>query len=75
MIDQERTQELFRKQDQLLSKSRAKPLPERVHQIRTTARRLASLLDVLYPEPTSRVQKLRRGLKRLRRIFNRTLPR
>jgi CHAD domain-containing protein len=67
VIDQARTQELFRKQDQLLAKSRAKPLPDRVHHIRTTARRLESLLDVLYPEPTARVRKLRRGLKRLRR--------
>ncbi len=67
MIDQERTQGLFRRLDQLLAKSRAKPRPERVHQIRTTARRLEAVLDLLYPDPTQRVRKLRRGLQRLRR--------
>jgi CHAD domain-containing protein len=67
VIDQQRTQALFRRLDQLLAKPRARLLPERVHQFRTTARRLESVLDVMYPDPDARVRKLRRGLRRLRR--------
>lgn len=67
MIDQERTQGLFRRLDILLSKTGAAPTPERVHQVRTTARRLEAILEIVYPEPTSRVARTLRGLKRLRR--------
>ena len=67
MIDQERTQGLFRRLDLLLSRSGAAPTPERVHQVRTTARRLEAVLEIVYPEPTTRVAKTLRGLKRLRR--------
>lgn len=66
MIDQERTQSLFRKLEQLLARKQARPSVERVHQIRTTARRLEAVLEIVYPEPTTRVAKLRKGLKRLR---------
>lgn len=67
MIDQERTQGLFRRLDVLLSRTGAAPTPERVHQVRTTARRLEAVLEIVYPEPISRVEKALRGLKRLRR--------
>ena len=67
MIDQERTQGLFRRLDILLSRTGAAPTPERVHQVRTTARRLEAILEIVYPEPTSRVARTLRGLKRLRR--------
>lgn len=67
MIDQERTQGLFRRLDILLSRTGAAPTPERVHQVRTTARRLEAILEIVYPEPTTRVEKTLRGLKRLRR--------
>ncbi len=67
MIDQERTQGLFRRLDILLSRTGAAPTPERVHQVRTTARRLEAILEIVYPEATSRVAKTLRGLKRLRR--------
>lgn len=67
MIDQERTQGLFRRLDILLSRTGAVPTPERVHQVRTTARRLEAILEIVYPGPTSRVAKTLRGLKRLRR--------
>lgn len=67
MIDQERTQGLFRRLDVLLSRTGAAPTPERVHQVRTTARRLEAVLEIVYNEPTSRVEKTLRGLKRLRR--------
>ena len=66
VIDQERTQSLFRKLQSLLSHG-GKATPERVHQVRTTARRLEAVLQVCYPEPTSRVAKLLRQLKKLRR--------
>ena len=67
MIDQERTQGLFHRLDLLLSRTGAAPTPERVHQVRTTARRLEAVLEIVYPEATSRVEKTLRGLKRLRR--------
>ena len=67
MIDQERTQGLFRRLDLLLSRTGAAPTPERVHQVRTTARRLEAILEIVYPEPTTRIEKTLRGLKRLRR--------
>jgi CHAD domain-containing protein len=67
VIDQERTQGLFRRLDILLSRTGAAPTPERVHQVRTTARRLEAILEIVYPEPTSRVARTLRGLKRLRR--------
>ena len=67
MIDQERTQGLFRRLDLLLSRTGAAPTPERVHQVRTTARRLEAVLEIVYPEPTKRIAKLLDGLKRLRR--------
>jgi CHAD domain-containing protein len=67
VIDQERTQGLFRRLDLLLSRTGAAPTPERVHQVRTSARRLEAILEIVYPEPTSRVEKTLRGLKRLRK--------
>lgn len=67
MIDQERTQGLFRRLGILLSRTGAAPTPERVHQVRTTARRLEAILEIVYPEATSRVARTLRGLKRLRR--------
>lgn len=51
----------------MLSRTGAAPTPERVHQVRTTARRLEAILEIVYPEPTSRVARTLRGLKRLRR--------
>jgi len=67
VIDQERTQGLFRRLDLLLSRTGAAPTPERVHQVRTTARRLEAVLEIIYPEPTSRIEKTLQGLRRLRR--------
>ncbi|MGI9103167.1 MAG: CHAD domain-containing protein [Terriglobales bacterium] len=66
-VDHQRSIALVRKLDQLLAKTHAKPLPERVHQIRTTARRLEALLDTLHPHPDKAQRKLRKRLKRLRR--------
>ena len=65
-VDLERNHALFRKLDQLLSKTRAKPLPERVHQVRTTARRIEALIEALYPKPQG-AEKLLKRLARLRR--------
>lgn len=67
MIDQERTQSLFRKLDRLLSHTRAAATPERVHQVRTTARRLEAVLEICYPAPTKRVARMLRQLKKVRK--------
>src|SRR5574340_225906 len=66
-VDLERTRSLFRRMEQVISKTRSKPLPERVHQVRTTARRLEALLETLYPDPDRRTRKLMQRLARLRR--------
>ncbi len=66
-VDNARSLALIRKLDQLLAKTHAKPLPERVHLIRTTARRLEAVLDTLVDHPDRKQRKLRRRLKRLRR--------
>ena len=67
MIDQERTQLLFRRLERLSSRTDGAAKPERVHQVRTTARRLEAVLEIVYPKPTTRVSKLLRGLKKLRK--------
>lgn len=66
-VDNARSLALLRKLDQLLAKTHAKPLPERVHLIRTTARRLEALLDTLVEHPDRKQRKLRKRLKGLRR--------
>lgn len=66
VIDQERTQSLFRRLERLLTHS-GTATAERVHHVRTTARRLEAVLQVCYPEPTSRVSKLMRQLKKIRK--------
>ncbi len=66
-FDLERNQSLFSKMDGLLAKTRAHPLPERVHQVRTTARRLEALIETLCPQPRGTEKKLLKRLARLRR--------
>ena len=66
-FDLERNQALFAKMDGLLAKTRARPLPERVHQVRTTARRLEALIETLCPQPGGTERKLLKLLARLRR--------
>lgn len=66
-FDLERNQALFAKMDGLLAKTRARPLPERVHQVRTTARRLEALIETLCPQPGGTEKKLLKRLARLRR--------
>ncbi len=66
-FDLERNQALFARMDGLLAKTRARPLPERVHQVRTTARRLEALTEALCPEPRGTEKKLLKRLARLRR--------
>jgi CHAD domain-containing protein len=82
-VDNARSLALIRKLDQLLRKTHAQPLaphqaqqrravrtplpPERVHLIRTTARRLEALLETLGSGPDRKERKLRKRLKRLRR--------
>ncbi|MBZ5631160.1 MAG: CHAD domain-containing protein [Acidobacteriia bacterium] len=82
-VDNARSLALLRKLDQSLGKTHGKPLaphhaqkrgtmgnplpPERVHQMRTTARRLETLLETLADHPNRRQRNLRKRLKRLRR--------
>ena len=66
MIDHARTQSLFRKLEKLLT-HQGSASPERVHHVRTTVRRLEAVLQVCFPEPTSRLKKLERALKTVRR--------
>lgn len=67
MIDQERTQSLFARLEDLLTHNGAAAKPQRVHHVRTTVRRLEAVIEVCYPEPTSRITKLKRQLKKLRK--------
>jgi CHAD domain-containing protein len=67
VADNARTLALLRKLDQLLAQTHAKPQPERVHLIRTTARRLETLLETLGSGAGRKQRKLRNRLKRLRR--------
>ncbi len=66
-VDNARSLALIRKLDQLLAQTHAKPQPERVHLIRTTARRLEALLETLGSGADRKECKLRKRLKRLRR--------
>ncbi|MBZ5569409.1 MAG: CHAD domain-containing protein [Acidobacteriia bacterium] len=66
-VDNARTLALLRKLDQLLGKTHAKLVAERVHLIRTTARRLEALLETLADQSDRRQRKLRKRLKCLRR--------
>ncbi len=82
-VDNARSLALIRKLDQLLRKTHAQPLaahhaqkrravrtplpPERVHLIRTTARRLEALLETVGSGADRKERKLRMRLKRLRR--------
>jgi len=65
-VDLERAESLFGKLDDLLSKTRAKPLPERVHHIRTTTRRVEALLETLLGKSDA-PRKLMKRLGRLRK--------
>ena len=66
-VDNARSLALIRKLDQLLAQTHAKPQPERVHLIRTTARRLEALLETLGSGADRKERKLSKRLKRLRR--------
>jgi len=66
-VDLARNQALFSRLDLLLAKTRARPLVERVHQVRTTARRIEALIETLSPSPSAVGKKLLKRLARLRR--------
>lgn len=82
-VDNARSQALIRKLEQLLRKTHAQPVaphhaqrrravrtplpPERVHLIRTTARRLEAVLETLGSGADRKQRQLRKRLKRLRR--------
>lgn len=66
-IDQARTQEVFRNLSRMLGQVAKKPLPERVHQFRTSARRVETLLEVLSPDGDRKQRKLLKDIARARR--------
>jgi CHAD domain-containing protein len=66
-VDNARSLALIRKLDRSLAKADEPLAPERVHLIRTTARRLEALLETLSNGPDRKDRKLRKRLKRLRR--------
>lgn len=65
-MDQERTRTLFRKLARLLGKASSDTRPENVHQLRTTVRRVESLLDFYFPGADDH-RKLLKQLARIRR--------
>lgn len=67
-IDNRRSLALIKKLDRALAMRDAKLPAERVHQIRTSARRLEALLETLGDDADARQRKLRKRLKRLRRL-------
>ena len=66
-IDPQRTPLLFQRLLRLLDRLPAKPVPERVHRLRTTVRRLETLLDALVAEPGRNQRKLMKQLGKVRR--------
>ena len=65
-MDQERTKTLFRKLTRLLGKASSDTRAENVHQLRTTVRRVESLLDFYFPDSEDH-RKLLKQLARIRR--------
>ena len=66
-LDQERVTSVFQKVGRQLSKVASKPLPETVHQFRTSTRRTEALLEELVPEQDRNQRRLLKELSRLRR--------
>ncbi len=66
-VDRQRNLTLYRRLSRLLQQAAKKPQPETVHQFRTVARRVETLLAVLGPEPDKNQRKLLKLLSRLRR--------
>jgi CHAD domain-containing protein len=58
---------LYRRLSRFLRETGKKPLAKRVHQLRTTARRLESLLDAKYATPPRAVEKLLKQVARVRK--------
>ncbi len=66
-VDYQRSQKLFAKLNRLLTRVKARPQPENVHQLRTTTRRVEALLKAMPADGERGQRKLLRQLKRLRR--------
>ena len=66
-IDRQRNQTLFRRLSRLLKRTADKPQAQAVHQLRTAARRIESLLQALSPEADKNQRRLLKQLSRLRR--------
>ncbi len=66
-IDRQRNQTLLRRLSRLLKQAADKPQAETVHHLRTSARRIESLLQALSPEPDKNQRRLLKELARVRR--------
>ncbi len=66
-IDPQRTSLLFQRLLRLLERLPSSPAPDRVHRVRTTVRRLETLLDALVAEPDRNQRKLVKQLAKVRR--------
>ncbi len=66
-IDRQRNQTLFRRLSRLLKQTADEPQAQTVHHLRTTARRIESVLQALSPEPDKNQRRLLKELSRVRR--------
>ncbi len=66
-FDQDRVAQIFKKLNRQLAKLPAKPQANNVHQFRTAARRVETVLGVLIPDPDRKQRKLSKLVTRLRR--------
>lgn len=66
-VDYQRNQLLFRRLSRALGQVSKHPRPDAVHQFRTTARRIESLLDALAASPDPDARKLLKRVGRIRR--------
>jgi CHAD domain-containing protein len=66
-FDHDRVAQLFKKLDRQLGKLSAKPQPKSIHQFRTAARRVETLLPELIPDHDRKSRKLLKLITKLRR--------
>lgn len=66
-VDQRHCREVFQKLDHELGKIMKHPSPEGVHKLRTSTRRVETVLEELVPEPDKSTRKLLKSLTRLRK--------
>jgi CHAD domain-containing protein len=66
-FDQDRVAQLFNRLDRQLTKLSSKPQPKNIHQFRTAARRVETLISELIADPNRKERKLLKLMTKLRR--------